>query len=196
MDLPEAYLTLCSRVRKIDTKAADWMVFEAPKNDGWDFDPKDRIGRCFMWAATPQGLQYWDNLESLVHSVFVSNIIDPSLVEDYINTPDGEKAILNFIRRKGYTEESLDTDDQYKVDVFEMAAACAYLSLIDESFYGGYDEVKMRMMDDILELVEGDEDYLICLGYVLIKSDIIGRAINIFISPSSCDSHYVDVDTL
>ena len=163
MDLPEAYLTLCSRVRKIDTKAADWMVFEAPKNDGWDFDPKDRIGRCFMWSATPQGLQYWDNLESLVH---------------------------------GYTEESLDTDDQYKVDVFEMATACSYLSLIDESFYGEYDEVKMRMMDDFLELVEGDEDYLICLGYVLIKSDIIGRAINIFISPSSCDSHYVDVDTL
>lgn len=55
--LPSEYLELCERVRKINPKAARWMLNEAPKQPS--FKARGDLFECFTWSSTPQTTVFW-----------------------------------------------------------------------------------------------------------------------------------------
>lgn len=51
---------LCNAVEKIDRDAAEWL-----RNDAKDFSgfrEHDNLIHCFIWADSPQGHDYWENI--------------------------------------------------------------------------------------------------------------------------------------
>jgi hypothetical protein len=56
------YNDLVGEVQKIDPNAAVYMLTEAKKLD--DFDYTDRLVTAFTWADTPQGWEYWDDIDT------------------------------------------------------------------------------------------------------------------------------------
>ena len=60
------YEELCKRVESIDKKAAEYMRGDARKLD--DFYESGDISECFTWCDTPQGGQYWNNIDEILDS--------------------------------------------------------------------------------------------------------------------------------
>ena len=58
------YQELIERVRKIDKEAAEYLERDAPVLKS--FAPADNLHACFIWATTPKGEQYWNNLSYLL----------------------------------------------------------------------------------------------------------------------------------
>lgn len=56
-----SYENLCKRVEKIDPKAAEYMRGEAKGLKS--FRGSSDLALCFIWHYTPQGNNYWSNIE-------------------------------------------------------------------------------------------------------------------------------------
>jgi len=63
----EEYSGLIDRVRKIDSKAADYMQSEARAL--LRFSPGVSLLNCFAWSDTPQGRPYWKALDATVEKL-------------------------------------------------------------------------------------------------------------------------------
>ena len=63
----EEYSGLIDRVRKIDSKAADYMENGARALQG--FSPGVLLLSCFAWSDTPQGHPYWKALDIAVEKL-------------------------------------------------------------------------------------------------------------------------------
>lgn len=59
------YEDLCKRVEAIDKKAAEYMRGDARKMRSF-YENKD-ISVCFLWRHTPQGWQYWNNIDDILN---------------------------------------------------------------------------------------------------------------------------------
>ena len=60
------YNDLCKAVNKIDKEAFKYMVIEAIKQE--TFVPNNILSACFFWDDTPQGRDYWDNIETILEN--------------------------------------------------------------------------------------------------------------------------------
>jgi len=55
------YAMLCSRVRRIDKKAAKYMIKESIKLKNFVFC--SILSKCFVWSDTRQGHVYWNTID-------------------------------------------------------------------------------------------------------------------------------------
>lgn len=60
----ELYKKLIERVRQVNQEAAEYMEIEARKLEG--FRPSSRLTGAFIWAITPQGWPYWEDIRSKI----------------------------------------------------------------------------------------------------------------------------------
>lgn len=59
------YTALIESVRKIDPDAAEYMAGPAHKLSG--FSPQKHLDAAFIWSKTPQGLDYWEQINGLLY---------------------------------------------------------------------------------------------------------------------------------
>jgi hypothetical protein len=57
----DEYLELVLKVADIDPVAADYMMGSAMSLRS--FNPRPTLIQCFIWSSTPQGLEFWNNLD-------------------------------------------------------------------------------------------------------------------------------------
>lgn len=65
MDKVNEYYALIERVAKIDPKAALYMRDLAIDHDS-NFSYMARLSSSFVWLATPQGADYWENIDRML----------------------------------------------------------------------------------------------------------------------------------
>ena len=66
------YQLLIDRVRKVDSDAADYMLYVLPvipwtENKNLCFAPRQDLASCFRWAWTPQGHRYWRRINDTIN---------------------------------------------------------------------------------------------------------------------------------
>jgi len=64
--LPFPYKRLVEDVRKIDPAAAKWLEEELPKRKSSELSGD--LMRVMDWRETPQGWEYWDNINTQIES--------------------------------------------------------------------------------------------------------------------------------
>ena len=56
-------------VALVNPEAAKWLVEEGPKDWGWSWGYSEDIGGCILWEDTPQGHDYWVNINTAVEKI-------------------------------------------------------------------------------------------------------------------------------
>lgn len=64
--LPFPYKRLVEDVRRIDPTAAKWLEEELPKRKSSELSSD--LMRVVDWRETPQGWEYWDNINTQIGS--------------------------------------------------------------------------------------------------------------------------------
>lgn len=55
------YNDLCKAVNKINKEAFHYMVIQAIEQE--TFYPSNILSGCFLWYETPQGEEFWQNIQ-------------------------------------------------------------------------------------------------------------------------------------
>jgi len=60
----KAFLLLANKVSQINISAGHYLRTKAPELDR--FVPTPDLGQCFLWSDTPQGHDYWSNINDIL----------------------------------------------------------------------------------------------------------------------------------
>lgn len=63
------YIRLIHEVERVDPEAGKYLRKEAWERE--DFSPVAFLSGCFVWRKTPQGHEYWRDLEKHVPGIYI-----------------------------------------------------------------------------------------------------------------------------